>query len=227
MSDARQASASSNSACSTRSSLFRPTPKEIVARDVADDRADAVLDRRERRVEADRHVAAADVEADAGDADLALVGDDAADRLGVAEMAVGADDARDHVADRHAVAHLRERRVLVLAEHRQRAVLVLGACGGSATAACLAGHVLIAGRVAEAAPCGHHAWRLASRRAHRGQVRRQPPARGRAANRRQFSSWLSLAHPLTHRPPPARLPRRGGVGRVLLLGGSRRWRDLN
>ena len=40
-------------------------------------------------------------------------------------MAVGADHAGDHVADRHAVAHLRERAVVVLAEHFQRAVLVL------------------------------------------------------------------------------------------------------
>ena len=40
-------------------------------------------------------------------------------------MAVGADHAGDDVADRHAVAHLRDRGIVVLAEHLQRAVLVL------------------------------------------------------------------------------------------------------
>ena len=84
-----------------------------------------LCDLAERRVEAHRHVAAADVEADAGDADLLLVGDHAADRLRIAEMAVGADHAGDDVADRHAIAHLRDRRVVVLAEHLERAVLVL------------------------------------------------------------------------------------------------------
>ena len=78
-----------------------------------------------RRVQPHRHVAAADVEADAGDADLLLVGDHAADRLRVAEMAVGADHAGDGVADRHAVAHLGDRRLVMLAEHGQRAVPVL------------------------------------------------------------------------------------------------------
>jgi len=46
--------------------------------------------------------------------------------LRVAEMAIGADDAGDDVADRHAIAHLRNRRVVVLAEHLERAVLELG-----------------------------------------------------------------------------------------------------
>ena len=83
-------------------------------RHVPDDRADAVGDRRVGRVEANRHVAAADVEADAGNADLLLIGDDAADRLRIAEMAVGADDAADDIADRHAVLHLRDGRGIVL-----------------------------------------------------------------------------------------------------------------
>src|SRR5262249_31270647 len=55
-----------------------------------------------------------------------LVGNDATDRLCVTEMAIGAHDAGDDVADRHAIAHLRNRRVVVLAEHLERAVLELG-----------------------------------------------------------------------------------------------------
>ena len=77
----------------------------------------------ERRVQPHGHVAAADVEADAGDADLALVGDHAADRLRVAEVTVGADHAGHHVADAHAVAHLAQRRCVVGAEYHQRRVL--------------------------------------------------------------------------------------------------------
>src|SRR5262249_48088904 len=41
-------------------------------------------------------------------------------------MAIGADDAGDDVANRHAIAHLRNRRLVVLAEHLERAVLELG-----------------------------------------------------------------------------------------------------
>jgi hypothetical protein len=83
---------------------------------VLDDRADVAFDLAERRVEAHGHVAAADVEADTGDADLLLIGDHAADRLRIAEMPVGANHAGDGIADRHAIAHLRDRRVIVLAE---------------------------------------------------------------------------------------------------------------
>ncbi len=68
-------------------------------------------------VEARGHVAATDVEADAGDTDLFVVGDDAADRLGVAEMPIGADHAVLDVADLHAVAHLLDRAGLVIAGH--------------------------------------------------------------------------------------------------------------
>src|SRR6185437_17147620 len=93
------------------------------AGDILDDVADLVLDGRKRRVEPRRHVAAADVEADARDADLALIGDDAADRLRIAEMTVGADHAGDDIAHRHAVFHLRHGGVVVPAEYLQRAVL--------------------------------------------------------------------------------------------------------
>src|SRR5262245_55279631 len=51
------------------------------AGDIADDGPNPILDCREWRVESYRHVAAADVEADARDADLLLVGDDTTDRL--------------------------------------------------------------------------------------------------------------------------------------------------
>src|SRR5262249_57062778 len=96
------------------------------ARHVLDDCANAVLDRVKQRIETDGHVPAADVEANARNADLLLVGNDATDRLRVTEMAIGAHDAGDDVADRHAIAHLRNRRVVVLAEHLEWPVLELG-----------------------------------------------------------------------------------------------------
>src|SRR5262249_40492083 len=93
---------------------------------VVDNFANAVLDRVKGRIETDGHVSAADVEANAGNADLLLVGNDATDRLCVTEMAIGAHDAGDDVADRHAIAHLRNRRVVGLAERLGGAVLELG-----------------------------------------------------------------------------------------------------
>src|SRR5262249_14309394 len=105
-----QASASSKSSWSTCSSLVRPTPNEIVRDTFLMIVPNAVLDRIKRRIETDGHVPAADVETNAGYADLLLVGNDATDRLCVTEMAIGADDAGDDVADRHAIAHLRNRR---------------------------------------------------------------------------------------------------------------------
>ncbi len=91
--------------------------------DVANDRRDGFADVIEAHVEPGGHVAATDVEADAGDRDLLLIGDHATDRLGVAEMAVGADHAGHDIADRHAVTHLLDGRRVVLAEHLQRRVL--------------------------------------------------------------------------------------------------------
>src|SRR5262249_40547179 len=92
--------------------------------DVLDDGADTVLNRSKRRIEADRHVAAADIEPHTRDADLPLVCDHATDWLGIAEVTVGADDAADDIAHRHAVAHLSNRRVVVSSEHPQRAIHV-------------------------------------------------------------------------------------------------------
>ena len=88
--------------------------------------ADAIGDGGERRVEPNGHVAATDVESDTGDTDLLLVGDHTADRLGVAEMAVGADHAGHDAADAHAIAHLRDRGFVVVAEYFKRAVLEFG-----------------------------------------------------------------------------------------------------
>ena len=127
---------------------------------ILDEDADLVGDRLVWRIQPYRHVAAADVEADAGDADLLLVGDDAADRLRVAEMAVGADHAGDDVADPHAIAHLGDGRRVVLPEDLERAVLEfrrLRRDGGDLRrrGVGLARHVLGAGRVAERAPCRH------------------------------------------------------------------------
>ena len=129
---------------------------------VADDLADAVLDRGVRRVQPHRHVAAADVEADAGNADLLLVGDHAADRLRIAEMTVRADHAGDDVADRHAVAHLRNRGLVVLAENLERAVLEfrgLRRSRGDARGGVrgLTRHVLGARGIAKRAPDRHRA----------------------------------------------------------------------
>src|SRR6201999_4599124 len=100
-----------------------------------------------------------DVEPDAGNADLLLISDDGADRLRVAEVAIRAQDAGDGVTDRHAIAHLRQRAVLMLAEHLDRAVLEPlflrpkrrqfgGERGG------LLGDMFFARRVAKAAPGG-------------------------------------------------------------------------
>src|SRR5262249_52321507 len=101
-------------------------PERDGLRDVLDDRSNAIGYGRKRHVEPHGHVAATDIEANAGDADLLLVSDYAADRLGIAEMSIGADDAGDGVADAHAIAHLRQRRLVMLTEHRERAVLKFG-----------------------------------------------------------------------------------------------------
>ena len=86
------------------------------AADVGEDAADPVVDRCARHVEAHRHVAAADVVADAADRDMLLIGDDAADRLRIAEVPVGAQHAADHAADTHAARHLRLGARIMLAE---------------------------------------------------------------------------------------------------------------
>src|SRR5262249_30800282 len=129
----------------------------------------AVLDRVKWRIETDGHVPTADVEANAGNADLLLVGNDATDRLRITEMAIGADHAGDDIADRHAIAHLRNRRLVVLAEHLERAVLELGGLrlfGGDRIrgASGLLRQVLFARGVTERAPDRHRplAWPLDS-----------------------------------------------------------------
>ena len=139
------------------------------ARHVPDDCANAVLDRVKRRIETDGHVPAANVEANAGNADLFLVGNDATDRLRVTEMAIGADHAGDDVADRHAIAHLRNRRVVVLAEHLERAVLELGGlrligCDRIRGVSGLPRQMLFARGITERAPDRHRplAWPLDS-----------------------------------------------------------------
>src|SRR5712671_5027028 len=111
-----------------------PDPERHVLRDVGDDWPDLVGDRRALHIEAHRHVAAADVEADAADRDVFLVGDDAADRLGIAEMAIGAKHAAGDAADRHASGHLLLRLVVVGSKHLERdhgalLWLIWSACG--------------------------------------------------------------------------------------------------
>ena len=75
------------------------------------------MDRREGRIKTHGHIAAADVETDAGNADLLLIGDDAADRLCIAKVAVRANDAGHDIADRHTVPHLGDGCLVMLAEH--------------------------------------------------------------------------------------------------------------
>jgi len=70
-------------------------------------------------IEAHRHVAAADVEADARDRHVLLVGDHAADRLRIAEVAVGAEHAARDAADAHAAPHLLDGALVMLTEDLQ------------------------------------------------------------------------------------------------------------
>jgi hypothetical protein len=91
---------------------------------------------------------------------LLLVGDDAADRLGIAEVAVGADHAGHDIADRHAIAHLRDSRFVVAAKDFERAILKFRGLRCDRRNLCcrirsLARHVFGARRIAERAPCRH------------------------------------------------------------------------
>ncbi len=96
--------------------VLAPDPERDRARDVVDDRPDPVGDRRLGDVEPRRHIAAGDVEADAGDRDVLRIGHDPADRLRVAEVAVGAQHRSRRRADRGAARQLRDRARVVLAE---------------------------------------------------------------------------------------------------------------
>ena len=96
--------------------ILAADPERDHARDVVDDRPDAVGDRRPLDVEPRRHVAAGDVEADAGDRDVLRIGHDPADRLRVAEVAVGAQHRSRRRAYRGTTRKLRDRARVVLAE---------------------------------------------------------------------------------------------------------------
>src|SRR4029077_13928514 len=78
---------------------------------------DLVANRLALDIEAHRHVATADVEADPAHRDVLLIGDHAPDRLRVAEMAVGAEHPADDTADRHAPCHLPFRILVVVSEN--------------------------------------------------------------------------------------------------------------
>src|SRR5262249_18287754 len=103
MSEAVHASASSKSSCSTRSSLVRPTPNEIVRDTSLMICPTPILDCAKRGIETGGHVPAANVEPNTGDADLLVVSDHSSHRLRVTEMTVSADNARDNIADQHAI----------------------------------------------------------------------------------------------------------------------------
>jgi hypothetical protein len=97
--------------------IAAPDPERDAPGDVGEDRPDRIGDRLVLDVEAHRHVAAADIEADAADRDVLLIGDHATDRLRIAEVAVGAEHAAGDTADRHATSHLLDRVIVVVSEH--------------------------------------------------------------------------------------------------------------
>ncbi len=128
--------------------------------------------------------------------DLLLIGDHAADRLGVAEMAVRADHAGHDIADRHAVAHLRDGRMLVLPKTCSGAFLKRSSCGRSMRdlrrgRIGLARKMLLAGGVAIQAP-GRLAAAFAD--AESGSMPRRGRVRGRAPGGDQVVAlyWLLL-----------------------------------
>ena len=84
--------------------------------DVGENRPDFVGDRVSLHVEAHRHVAAADVEADAAHRYMLFVGDHTTDRLRITKVAVGAEHAAGDAADRHAPSHLLFRVLVVVSE---------------------------------------------------------------------------------------------------------------
>ncbi len=161
--------------------------------DVLGDWQHLVLDVIEARIEPHRHVAATDVEANAGDADLPFVGDDAADRLGVAEMPIRTQHACDGVAHGHAVAHLRCGGLLMLAHDEQRAIPVFGLLlrrierGRQCRRLELV--VLPAGRLAERAPDGLRA--MAPR--HRRPIVGIETRRGSELTRSDLV-WIGFSH---------------------------------
>ena len=94
-------------------------PEAHLLGDVVGDHRHALADVLVFEVHPRRHVAAADVKADARDRDVLLVGDHAADRLRVAEVAIGAQNAAGDAADAHAAPHLRDGALVMLAENLQ------------------------------------------------------------------------------------------------------------
>jgi hypothetical protein len=77
-------------------------------------------------VEFDRHVATGNIEPDARHRDLIAIGDYAPNRLRIAEVAISANDASNRVAVAHAVPHLRDRTLVVMAnDGRVRSVGIL------------------------------------------------------------------------------------------------------
>src|SRR5215470_16808107 len=94
-------------------------PEAHLLGDVVGDNWHALADVLVLEVDPRRHVAAADVEADARDRDMLLVGDDAADRLRIAEMAVSAEHAARNAADAHAAPHLLDGALVMLTVNLQ------------------------------------------------------------------------------------------------------------
>src|SRR5262249_18431612 len=89
-------------------------PEAHLLGDVVGDHRHTLADVLVLEVHTARHVAAADIEADARDRHMLLVGDHAADRLRIAEVAVGAEHAARNAADAHAAPHLLDGALVML-----------------------------------------------------------------------------------------------------------------
>jgi hypothetical protein len=91
---------------------------------------------------------------------MLLVRDDSSHRLRVAEMTVSADDAGDDITNQHAIAHLRDCRVVVLTEDLEGTVLELRNLrffrrDRTRCVSCLPRPMLFACCLAERTPNGH------------------------------------------------------------------------
>jgi hypothetical protein len=97
-----------------------------------------------------------------GNADLLFICDYAANRLRISQMSVRTDHAGHGVTDRHAIAHLRDRHLVVLSENLERTVLVLRGLrldrdiGGNGLG--IARKFLLARGIAKQAPGRHWPW---------------------------------------------------------------------
>src|SRR6266852_551934 len=98
-------------------SVGAPQTEADVLGNFRQDGTDIVRNRIAFDIQLHRHIAAADIEADATDRNMLLVSDHAAHRLRVPEMAIGAQHTAGNASDAHASMHLRYGLVVVLSEN--------------------------------------------------------------------------------------------------------------